>query len=352
MRVLFWIFLLLLIVIRLVSSRPEYDDGTKIRINDRVSSEPLISGGLQRFRLSGIKINFALYPEIHYGDQIVVEGVVSNGELQNPKVITIDKDNLFLYQFRRKVISFYQQNLPQPDAGLIEGITLGGKSGLSYDFYQKLKSTGTTHVVVASGMNVTIVAKFLLAILLPIIKRGKALILTLIGIWTYSLLSGFEAPIIRAGIMATIALGSQGVGRLSQTSRALFLAGAFMLIAKPVWITDLGFILSFISTASILVFEARIRKKLFFLPRFFKEGLSTSWAAQIGVAPILWLTFGKFNIFSPLINALVIWTIAPIMIISAIGGVVGVFTGLPGKLILILSIPLTRWFISIIDIFS
>jgi hypothetical protein len=69
-----------------------------------------------------------------------------------------------------------------------------------------------------------------------------------------------------------------------------------------------------------MLFEKRLRKALKFTPEVLKEGLSTSFAAQIGVAPILFVTFGQFNILFPLINALVLWTIPYIMILGSVGG--------------------------------
>jgi hypothetical protein len=88
------------------------------------------------------------------------------------------------------------------------------------------------------------------------------------------------------------------------------------------------------------------------VPGIFREGFSTSLAAQIGVAPILFVTFGQFNLLSPIINALVLWTIPPITIIGGIGGIIGLMIPFFGKLILLLSYPLTSWFIWIVELFS
>jgi competence protein ComEC len=116
--------------------------------------------------------------------------------------------------------------------------------------------------------------------------------------------------------MGSVTFVAQALGRLQAASRALFLSAALMLIIKPDWITDLGFILSFVATASLMLFERKIASLIRFVPGIFREGLSTSLAAQIGVAPILFATFGQFSLLSPIINALVLWTIAPITIIG------------------------------------
>jgi len=101
-----------------------------------------------------------------------------------------------------------------------------------------------------------------------------------------------------------------------------------------------------------MLFERKIAHLVRFVPGIFREGFSTSLAAQIGVAPILFVTFGQFNLLSPIINALVLWTIPPITIIGGIGGIIGLMMPFFGKLILLLSYPLTSWFIWIVELFS
>ena len=110
--------------------------------------------------------------------------------------------------------------------------------------------------------------------------------------------------------------------------------------------------LSFVATASILIFESRIKKLLASFPKIIKEDLSVTLAAQIGVAPIIFVTFGQFNLLSPLINVLVLWTIAPITIIAGISGIVGLVIPSLGKLLVYLSYPLTLWFVKVIEVFS
>ena len=287
-----------------------------------------------------------------YGDVISVKGQVKKKELIKPELISVSSGNNLLFGFRKRLIDFYRETLPEPHASLVAGITLGSKSEIPEKFWQDLKKTGVIHVVVASGMNVTFVAGFLISFLTVFLSRKKALVLAVLGIWLYVALSGFEAPLIRAAVMATLAFWAQGVGRLSFSWRVLFLTVLIMLIFNPSWTGDIGFILSFVATTSLMLFQTKINNYLKILPNFLKEGLSTSIAAQIGVAPILFVSFGQFNILSPVINALVLWTIPGIMILGGVGGILGLIFPFLGKLILYLSCPLTWWFTKIISIFN
>ena len=332
------------VVFRLLTLKNNFSDGQIIKITSRVLEEPVKFSFKQKVNLSGFYFYLPLYPEVGYGDIISVKGQIKKDELINTELISISSGNNFIFGFRKKIIGFYREVLPEPHASLVAGITLGSKSEIPYDFWQSLKKTGVLHVVVASGMNVTFVAGFLISLLTVFLSRRKALVFAILGIWFYVFLSGFEAPLIRAGIMATFAFWAQKVGRLSFSWRILVLTCLLMLIFNPSWISDIGFILSFVSTASLMLFQAKVNNYFKIVPNLLREGLSTSIAAQIGVAPILFVSFGSFNILSPLINMLVLWTIPAIMILGAVGGIAGLLFPFLGKIILYLSYPLTWWF--------
>ena len=345
------IVLISLILLRYFSARPDYKNGDHVRITSRVYSEPINYDRQQYLTLQGLKIYLPKYPEISYGETIVVEGVVEEKILKNPKLILISDSRFKIFDLREKLILFYKNSLPEPYASLIAGITIGSKN-MPESFWNKLKSTGTAHVVVASGTNVTMLATFLISTLTYLFNRKRAVFMTLTGIVGYIVLSGFDAPIIRAGIMGSIVFLAQNKGRLVNSWRLLIYCAGIMLLIKPIWITDLGFILSFVATMSLMLFQKKIDDKLKFVPNILREGLSTSLAAQIGVAPIIYVTFGQFNMLSPVINALILWTIPYIMILGALGGIVGLVVPLVGRLILFMLFPLLWWFVEAIQIFG
>jgi len=348
---LVFISLVSLIVVRFFTGQATYQNGQKVRVSATVLTEPIRYETSQYLKVTGLKIYLPLFPEISYGDKIVVEGIVENRSLKDATLKKLQTERNYLFDFRKKLITFYQSVLSEPYAGLIAGITLGSKGALSGELWEKVKLTGVAHVVVASGMNVTFVTAFLINFLSVFLPRKKSIPFAILGIILYLLVAGFEAPLIRAAIMGTVAFLAQETGRLVTAAKALLLSAAIMLLINPLWVGDLGFILSFVATASLMLFERRIREKLKLIPDILKEGLSTSLAAQIGVTPILFVTFGQFNILSPVINALVLWTIPLIMILGSIGGIVGLVVPILGKSILYLSYPLLWYFVSIVTLF-
>lgn len=352
MHRLIWIILIVLVFVRYFTSQPVYVYGQKIRITTRVSSEPARSAFYQNLKLAGLKISLPRHPEINYGDEVIIEGIVIGKNLEDARIISVSPSQSIFPKIRNYFADFYSRNLPQPDASLVAGIVLGAKSSLPKDFWNSLTKTGTAHVVVASGMNVTFVAGFLMSTFLLFMKRRAAVVFAMAGIWMYSALSGFDAPIVRAAVMGSIAFSAQEFGRLINAWKVLVLSGLIMLIMVPNWLSDIGFILSFVATLSLMLFEKKIEGFVKFLPGFFREGFATSLAAQIGVAPIIFVTFGQFNILSPIINALVLWTIPLVMAIGAVAAVAGVVFEPLGRVILYLAYPLTSWFIAIVGLFS
>lgn len=351
MRFLSWTLIFAIIIWRYNYLKPHFVDGQKTRITEKISQEPNVYSNAQGVSIYGLKVYLPLYPRIEYQDVVVVEGTVdlSKKSLKNPELKSITKSNGYLTVLRKKLLKFYKKAFPSKDASLIAGVVIGSKEGIGESFWEKLKNTGTAHVVVASGMNVTLVASFLMTLFVTVLPRKKAVIGAILGIWIYSFLCGFEAPIVRAALMASLAFGAQVLGRLVFAWRSLFLTAAGMLIVNPLWITDVGFILSFVATLSLMLFEVRINRLIYFVPGILREGLSTSIAAQMGVAPVIYYYFGQFNILSPLINALILWTIPAITIIGGLAGILGLFWFNLGKLVLYLSYPLTSWFIYVVN---
>jgi competence protein ComEC len=348
----FWLLVILLIVFRFFYLRPNFIDGSRIRISsERIRSEPVRFEKSQRITILGLKAYLPLYPEINYGDMVTVEGRVNlkKKTLDEAKLIKLEKGNSF-YKLRERLILFYQKYLPEPHSSLVAGMVLGSKASLPYDFWQNLKKTGTAHVVVASGMNVSLIAGFLASFFIIFLKRRYALLLSLLGIWFYAFLCGFEAPIIRASIMGSLSFIAVIFGRMNLALRALFISFFLMLIFNPYFIFDVGFILSFAATLSLILFQKKVDNFLKFIPSFLREGFSTSLAAQILVAPILYFTFGYFSIYSPLINGLVLWTVPYITILGMLSGIFSLFIPFLGRFLLLLSYPLTFWFVGLVNL--
>lgn len=209
----------------------------------------------------------------------------------------------------RETISItVRQSLPEPQASLLLGTLLGVTSGFPATFYEALRATGTLHVVVVSGYNISVLINTLarLLIVFPLkIRFG----ITLAFIVFFVLLVGPEAPVIRAAIMGSIALLATVLGRQGDAMRALIFVAVVMLVFNPNWLTDLSFQLSFLATLGLILIFPLLDQIFPGRGVILREDLLVTLSAQIMVWPLLAYSFGRISLVSPLVNALLLWTI-------------------------------------------
>lgn len=147
----------------------------------------------------------------------------------------------------------------EPHAGLLNGILFGVKATLSKDLYNSLITTGTLHIVALSGMNISIIVGFVNLFLLRFLRRPIANVATSLIIIGFICLVGTSPSVIRAAIMAGIALLGVSFGRQTWPLLAWILAVTIMLVLNPLWIGDVSFQLSVMATLGIILFDSELR---------------------------------------------------------------------------------------------
>ena len=95
-----------------------------------------------------------------------------------------------------------------------------------------LIATGVVHITAASGMNVTLVAGAMFLVFASFLQRKTAILVSVVSIWFYAVIAGFDPSITRATIMASIAFSAALLGRQHAGWYGLFLTGCVMLFCK------------------------------------------------------------------------------------------------------------------------
>ncbi len=255
----------------------------------------------------------------------------------------------------REVIN---SNLPNPQSAILSGILLGDKLNISKEWKQKLANTGTSHIVAVSGMNIVMLAEILVGLGIIIgLFRQQALWLSLILIWLFIALIGFQASAIRAGIMGSILIFCQILGRQGASFRALCLAVAIMLAIQPELLRySLSFQLSVLATLGLIqispAIEAKLKKIKFITTTGLPQLLATALSAQIFALPLLIYSFGYVSLIGLLVNVLIVPLLSSVMVL----GIIFLISGLIyGQLGVILAWPvgiLLSLIVWVIDIFS
>lgn len=243
-------------------------------------------------------------------------------------------------------------SISEPAASLGIGYLLGQKSALPAELIDALKITGLTHIVVASGYNLTIlvrvgkrlfekISKYLVA------ASGLALIVGFIAI------TGLSPSMSRAGLVAGLALWAWYYGRKFHPVTLLGAVAAVTVLVNPSYVWgDLGWLLSFAAFAGVMIVAPIATAYLYGNEKvpFVGQLLVETIAAQVATLPIMIMAFQQFSIIAPLANLLILPIIPVIMLLTAFAGFVtwlvpalGAVVGWPAEQLLTLQLHIITW---------
>lgn len=208
--------------------------------------------------------------------------------------------------------------LPEPQASLLAGILVGSRAGMPADFRDALKATSTSHMVAVSGFNVSLVAGIAQAVALRLLARREATLLAVAAVWLYSILTGLPPSALRSALMTSMALSAILVGRGGDPLSFLLFSAALMVGHDPFMLYDLGFQLSFLATAGLVLLEPVLRSRLGRLPGWLASSLSVTMAAQLFTLPVLVESYHSLSLVSPLSNLLVTSVLPGLMLVGGV----------------------------------
>ncbi len=212
--------------------------------------------------------------------------------------------------------SIINSYLPEPHASLLNGILFGVNLQAGRIFYEQLKIVGLLHLVVLSGINITILGSITGSFAQFFGKRVSILI-TILTIILFVLFVQPKAPIVRAALMGILTLVAIVYGRKNIALYSLFLSLIYVAVFWPQWLTTVSLQLSYGATLGIILFAQSSSKN-----ELWRE-LKTSLAAQIFTVPIIFVYFRQISLIAPLSNLLVAGLIPPLMIFGFLTAVLG-----------------------------
>lgn len=295
------------------------------------------------------KILVSVYPyrNFNYGDRLVIEG-----EMLEPMVFEDFNYKNYLSRFGIDAVMYYpdveiqasdQGNkiksslllvkqkfvanltnvLPEPQNAFLGGLLVGQKRSIPENLTNEFNKTGTSHIVALSGFNIAIII-FALDWALVRFGRRTSLLANTGVILCFVILTGASSSVIRAAVMGAMILTAKNIGRLFHPTNALVSVCAVMLIINPkLLLFDVGFQLSFLALAGLVYLMPILSKVFSFVPRFFKEFLVATLAAQIFTLPVLLYNFDQLSLIAPITNVLVLPIVPPTMLFGFLTGLAG-----------------------------
>ncbi|MXX06766.1 MAG: ComEC family competence protein, partial [Gammaproteobacteria bacterium] len=149
-------------------------------------------------------------------------------------------------------------------AGIIVALALGDDSGLTDDQWELFRQTGTNHLFVISGLHIGLICLLAYGITLFTVKRFPTLMLlapaqkialipALAAACAYGFISGFGLPAQRALVMAAVFMLASLFNIKQPASLRFLLAMAVVLTLNPLSFLGMGFWLSFLAVAALLL---------------------------------------------------------------------------------------------------
>ena len=223
--------------------------------------------------------------------------VISNG---NTSVINKIKD---------KTKTFLLENMSEQNAGFSYAIMCGDKSLLADEYQQIFKNSGLAHVLAVSGLHIG----FLVAIIDFVLKlfklKGKyRFVITGAILLIYNIMCQFAPSVFRASVMSLCLMLGLIVGERNDTISNISLAGIIVLLFQPLYLFDVGFLLSFGSVFGIILFANYFNKLLqkIKFPKFLANSISVTISATVGTIPWICMFFNEFAPISLLSNLIVL----------------------------------------------
>lgn len=250
--------------------------------------------------------------------------------------------------------------LPESSSSLCRAVLLGDKQALSYDVKDDFAKTGTTFLIVVSGMHLSIITAFILFLLKKIIKNRYALCaLITITVLCFMAVTGFYPSVIRSGIMVIMTYCSSVVFRRADGINSLGTAALVLTVFNPYSVGDIGMILSFSATAGIILWSPKIYqyfcRKLHLKHRVLKGAanmIAVSVSASLWIIPITTTAFNRVSPFVVFASFLTEPIVSVVLICSMLAAVLFIcpvisFTAYPFALAAALLGKLFLWIISL-----
>jgi ComEC/Rec2-related protein len=142
---------------------------------------------------------------------------------------------------------------------LISAMVFGGSSFLSKELNHNFKITGMLHIVSASGYNVSLVLNLALFLFKPFFSKRILWLPLLASIVFYSVLTDLSAAIIRASLMASLALiVNLFLQRQVHYLWILLLVSILMVLLNSDYLVSISFQLSVAATLGIILIMPRL----------------------------------------------------------------------------------------------
>lgn len=266
------------------------------------------------------------------GDQVTVSGKLGDGfgsfqaVIHRANLIKVTRQTDVIRDIRENFAAGVERVSSPNEAALGLGFVVGQRSSLPPELDNSLRMVGLTHIVVASGYNLTILVRFarrLLARWSRFLATGVSGVL----MFGFALFSGFSASMNRAVLVTGLSLLAWHFGRRFHPLMLIIYTSALTAYLNPNYIWgDVGWYLSFLAFSGVLIVAPLIAKLVLRTdkPNSILQVVIETLAAQVMTLPLILLVFGQLPNLALIANALVAPVIPLSMLMTTVAGLIGI----------------------------
>ena len=287
--------------------------------------------GIEPFQKFKIDIHTHEDTNIKHYLYLKSQGIYLSGNAISPYNIEyldeIKNIKKYLFDFRAKIVNYSTRMFDSQSESLVKAFLFGDKKQLNHETKELFYKSSVSHLLAISGFHFSLLIKILYNFLKLFKFKKKYLELScIIFIIFFTIIVGFHPSSLRAGIMLTIYFLAKLLFLSDNSLNSLGVSLLVILLINPNSCTDIGLILSFLSSISIILFNNKISNKIFkniknksiFLD-YIISNISDSISVSICTLPVTCIYFKYLNslfIFSNLIIQSQLYAFFVIILIS------------------------------------
>ena len=245
---------------------------------------------------------------------IFYTGFVNDGAWERISHKPENKVKYWAQKTRDRLTNIYiSAGMSGEELDILKAILLGDDDTLDPELKASYSSAGVSHILCVSGMHVGVIFMIVNFLLKPLnlFRRSRILktMLVMIVIWLYAHITGLAPSVTRSATMFTFVAIGQLLRRNTNIFHSLFASLFILLIIHPLLLFEVGFQLSYLAVAGIVLFQPKLAALYHCKTRlggYFWGLITVSVAAQLGTSPISIYYFAKFPNYFILSNISVI----------------------------------------------
>lgn len=223
-----------------------------------------------------LRVSGPSLPEVRSGDRVRLEALVTpleahaesyrsylsrqgiGGTFSARSTVITGARSVVFHPFdaaRMRIDTMLQGAVPGDGGALLAGLVTGDDDSLSDRRKDAFLVAGLTHVTAISGSNVALLITVLAGREPNSRRQRKRWLLALVAasIWCYAFVVQLEPPVVRASLVATLALVGVRLGRRPDYITLTMVTAVAMVLIRPEYVRVLGFQLSFVAATALLV---------------------------------------------------------------------------------------------------